>query len=69
VKSPCVTSGSTKPKHPIEFGSLRALLTTVAVAFERGVIFVDSGGYLEMDDLVLGELAAELNPEIDWWRG
>lgn len=55
--------------HPIEFGSLRALLTTVAAAFDRGIFFVDPSGYLEMDDLVFGELAAELNPDIEWWRG
>ena len=55
-------------EHPIEFGSLRALLTTVATAFDRGIFFVDPSGYLEMDDLVFGELAAELNPDIDWWR-
>lgn len=55
-------------EHPIEVGSLRALLMTVATAFDRGVIFVDPSGYLEMDDLVFGELAAELNPDIGWWR-
>ena len=55
-------------EHPIEFGSLRALLTTVAAAFDRGIFFVDPSGYLEMDDLVFAELAAELNPDIEWWR-
>lgn len=55
-------------EHPIEFGSLRALLTTVAAAFDRGIFFVDPRGYLEMDDLVFGEVAAELNPDIEWWR-
>lgn len=55
-------------EHPIEFGSLGALLTTLAAAFDRGIFFVDLSGYLEMDDLVFGGLAAELNPDIDWWR-
>ncbi|MBE1605678.1 hypothetical protein [Actinopolymorpha pittospori] len=57
-----------EPEHPIEFGSLRALLTTLAEAFERGVFFVDPNGYLEMDDVVFGELATELNPDVGWWR-
>ena len=55
-------------EHPIEFGSLRALLTTVAAAFDRGIFFVDPSRYLEMDDLLFGELAGELNPGIEWWR-
>lgn len=54
--------------HPVEFGSLGALLTTLAEAFERGVFFVDANGYLEVDDHMFGELAAELNPDVDWWR-
>lgn len=49
-------------RHPIEFGSLQSLLRTLAEAFERGVFFVDSAGNLEMDDLVFGDLAAELIP-------
>jgi hypothetical protein len=55
-------------EHPIEFSSLGALLTTLAQAFELGVFFVDPSGYLEMDDLVFGGLAAELNPDVEWWR-
>jgi hypothetical protein len=55
-------------EHPFEFSSLGAMLATLAQAFERQVFFVDPSGYLEMDDLVFGELAAELNPDVDWWR-
>ncbi len=55
-------------EHPIEFDSLQGLLTTLAAAFDRGIFFVDPSGYLDMDDLVFGELAAELNHDIDWWR-
>ncbi len=55
-------------EHPIEFDSLSALLKTLAEAFKRGILFVDPSGYLEMDDLVFSELAAELNPDADWWR-
>lgn len=54
-------------EHPIEFSSIRDMLRTVTEAFERGIFFVDAGGNLEMDDLVFGVLAAELNPHIDWW--
>jgi hypothetical protein len=55
-------------EHPIEFGSLQALLATLATAFDRRIFFVDPSGYLEMDDLVFGGLAAELNPDVAWWR-
>lgn len=55
-------------EHPIEFSSLSSLLETLAEAFERGVFFVDPGGYLEMSDRAFGDLAAELNPDVDWWR-
>lgn len=55
-------------EHPIEFGSLQAMLETLAVAFDRGVFFVDPGGYLEMDDLVFARVAAEFNPDVAWWR-
>jgi hypothetical protein len=44
------------------------LLRTLAEAFEREVFFVDPNGYMEMDDLVFGDLAAELNPDVSWWR-
>lgn len=55
-------------EHPIEFGSVGALSTTLAAAFERGVFFVDPSGYLEMDDLVFAGVAAEFNPDVEWWR-
>ena len=55
-------------EHPIEFSSLGAMLATVAHGFERGTFFVDPDGYLEMDDLAFGALAAELNPDVEWWR-
>jgi len=53
--------------HPVEFTSLDAMLMTLAAAFERGIFFVDSNGYIEMNDLSFGALAAELNPEVKWW--
>lgn len=54
-------------EHPVEFLSIRDMLMTIAAGFERGVFFVDDHGYLEMDDLVFGSLAAELNPRVSWW--
>jgi hypothetical protein len=54
--------------HPIEFTSLEAMLSTLAAAFERSIFYVDTSGYLEMDDLAFGALAAELNHDVDWWR-
>lgn len=54
-------------EHPIEFSSLGTMLATFAKAFERGVFFVDPDGYLEMDDLVFGSVAAETDPAVEWW--
>ncbi|GAA3520779.1 SMI1/KNR4 family protein [Aeromicrobium panaciterrae] len=55
-------------RHPIEFHSVTSFLKSLAEAFERGIFFVDSSGYLEMDDLVFAALAAEENPDVDWWQ-
>lgn len=55
-------------EHPVEFTSLGAMLATLAAAFERGIFFVDPHGYLEMNDLVFGGLAADMNHGVDWWR-
>lgn len=55
-------------EHPVEFASIDDMLRTLVQAFERGVFFLDSRGYLEMSDLEFAVLAAELNPQIDWWR-
>ena len=54
-------------EHPIEFPSLGAMVSTLARAFEHGIFFVHQNGYLDMDDLVYGSLAAELNPNVAWW--
>lgn len=53
-------------EHPVEFLSLAAMLFTLARAFDRGIFFLQ-GDYLEMDDLAFAALAAELNPEVEWW--
>ncbi len=53
--------------HPIEFGSVGAMLETWAAGFERGVFYADPDGYLEFDDAQFAALAAELNPDIPWW--
>lgn len=54
----------------IEFDSLTAMASTLEQAFTRGHFFRDSDSdeYLDMDDRAFGELAAELNPDIEWWR-
>ena len=54
-------------EHPVEFLSIRDMLTTIAAGFERGAFFVDDHGYLQMDDRAFGSLAAELNPRVSWW--
>ncbi|MDQ0238925.1 hypothetical protein [Arthrobacter bambusae] len=54
-------------EHPVEFESIGAMAATLAEAFDREIFFVDSNGYLEMDDLAFATLAAELNPRVPWW--
>jgi cell wall assembly regulator SMI1 len=56
-------------EHPVEYHSLGDFINTIAEAFARSVFFVDERGFLEMDDLQFAGLAAELNPEVPWWRG
>lgn len=53
--------------HPIEYPTLGKLIETLAVAFDRGVFFVDDEGYLEVDDPAFATVAAEINPDVDWW--
>lgn len=52
-------------EHPVEFTSLGTMLVTLAAAFDRGIFFVDPNGYLEMNDAVFGELAADMNQDVD----
>jgi len=55
-------------EHPVEFTSLGLMMATLATAYERGIFFLDSSGFLEMDDLTFGKLAAELSPDVGCWR-
>lgn len=32
-----------------------------------GVFFVDQDGHVEMEDLSFATLAAEINPQVEWW--
>ena len=54
-------------EHPIEFGSLRAMLETLAAAFVRGVFYIDRSAYLEMDDMQFAALAATMNDDVAYW--
>ncbi|HEX5856918.1 MAG TPA: SMI1/KNR4 family protein, partial [Microbacterium sp.] len=60
--------GIDEAEHPIEFSSLATFLATLAESFRHGVFFVDEDGYLEMEDARFAELAAVLDPEVQWWR-
>lgn len=53
--------------HPVEFESVEAMAATLAAAFDRDIFFVDSNGYLEMNDMAFAAVAAELNPLIAYW--
>jgi hypothetical protein len=50
-------------EQPVVFGSVGAMLATIAEADRRGVIFVTSDGRLEMDYDVFDALVKELNPD------
>ncbi len=54
-------------KHPIEYNSLADMFATFVAAYEQGIFYVDSHGYLEMDDNAYASLAAALNPTVPWW--
>lgn len=56
-------------EHPAEFRDLADMVDTLAAALERGIVFVDGDGYLEMDDHTFAALARQLNPTIPWWAG
>jgi hypothetical protein len=54
----------------VEFGSVGAMLATLAEAFRRGMVSVrlrGGRGSLEVDGLAFAELAAELNPGVPYW--
>lgn len=54
--------------HPIEYGSAEEMFATFERAFDQGIFYVDSNGYLEMDDEAYAVLAASLNPAVAWWN-
>jgi hypothetical protein len=55
-------------QQPVEFPSVSRMLETVAAAYREQVYFVDADGYLEMDDVVFGDLARRFNPDVAWWQ-
>lgn len=55
-------------EHPIEFGSLSAMFATLAEAYRRGIFFVTPEGYLSRDTPAFAELAAQMNPDVEWWQ-
>lgn len=55
-------------EHPVEYENLHNMLKTVSRAYQDKVFFVDSEGYLEMNDDEYASLAHELNPSVNWWE-
>lgn len=53
--------------HPVEFSSLGSMVTTLAEAYDEGVIYVDDEHYLEWDRSAFTILAARHNPSVGWW--
>lgn len=54
-------------EHSVEFSSLNMMLRTVAMGFARGVLFLDSNGYLSMDFHEFEVLASEVDPGVKDW--
>ncbi|GHD83115.1 cell wall assembly regulator SMI1 [Salinibacterium amurskyense] len=55
-------------EHPVEYESLTSFTATLCEAYERKLFFIEQGKYLDMDDYAFNDLAAELNPAVDWWQ-
>ncbi len=53
--------------QPIEFGSINAMLATLASAYVEGAIYVNENGYLAFNDEHFALIAARLNPDVPWW--
>jgi len=53
--------------HPVEYECLERMCETLATCFQRGVFFLSSDGFLEMDDDKHNAIARELNPSVALW--
>jgi|UPI00057CAD0F cell wall assembly regulator SMI1 len=56
-----------EPDHKVIFCSIEDMLRTFAEAYVRGVFFVGEDGFLDMDSSEYDELAAEMNPNANYW--
>lgn len=54
-------------EHPVEFTRLANFVEAVNESCRRGVIYLNDG-YLDMDDLAFGDVAASIDPTVGWWR-
>ncbi len=52
----------------IEYESLDAMVRTNIAAYDTGASFIDADGYITYDPNRFNELAAKMNPAIDWWE-
>ena len=54
---------------PLKYESLSDMMATMAAAFERGIFFVDDRTNAIWQDVVeFNQLAAAMNPDIEWWN-
>ena len=54
-------------ESPVEYRTLAAMAATLAEALERGFIFVTDEGYLDTIYDHFDDLAARMNPGVQWW--
>lgn len=57
-----------QPEHPLEYQTVGRMLATYSAAFEHGVFHVDHDGLFNWDYGAFAKLAADLNPQVAWWR-
>jgi cell wall assembly regulator SMI1 len=55
-------------EQPVEFMSLTSMFATLEEAFRRRYFSVTTEGSFRKDYPAFGKLAAEMNPDVEWWR-
>ncbi len=57
-----------QPEQEVEYQTLGSMFATILECYRRGAFFVDSRGFLEMDDRLHAEIARAHNPKVALWK-
>ena len=55
-------------EHTVEYNSLELMLRTFEECYEKGIVFKDDQGYLDMDYYEHAAIAHRLNPDLYIWK-